>query len=144
MRDVGRMPERALRRLLSAHHARADDLPALVMKIAPQLGAAAVLIYVVDYGQSVLVRLTEPGQPDAVPVSIEGTMAGRAFTTVSPQVGEGRLWLPLLNSTERLGVLEIVSDTASTDMLIEAAADFTALVAETVVTHGMQSDVIER
>src|SRR5215216_1888049 len=131
------MPERALRRLLLANHARAEDLPALVMKTAPLLGATAELIHIVDYRQSVLVRLTEPGEAAADPVPIEGTMAGRAFTTVSPQQGDGRLWLPLLNSTARLGVLEIVADTASTDTLIEAAADFTALVAETVVTHGM-------
>ena len=103
------VPERALRRLLSAHHARADELPALVMKVAPRLGATAVLIHVVDYRQSVLVRLTEPGEANVEPVPIEGTLAGRAFTTVSAQQGDGRLWLPLLNSTERLGVLEVVT-----------------------------------
>lgn len=138
------MPERALRRLLSAHHARADELPALVMKVAPQLGATAVLIHVVDYRQSVLVRLTEPGEASVEPVPIEGTMAGRAFTTVSAQLGDGRLWLPLLNSTERLGVLEIVTDGPPTDAVAEAANDFAALIAEMVVTHGMHSDVIER
>ena len=138
------MPDRALRRLLSAHHARADELPALVMKVAPELGATAVLIHVVDYRQSVLVRLTEPGEASREPVPIAGTMAGRAFTSVSAQVGDGRLWLPLLNSTERLGVLEVVTGTPPTDALVETATDFAALIAETVVTHGMHSDVIER
>ncbi|MEU8615518.1 serine/threonine-protein phosphatase, partial [Actinoplanes sp. NPDC048791] len=42
----------SLRHLLQeAHHARPQDLPEMAMRVAPQVGADAVVIYVVDHQQ---------------------------------------------------------------------------------------------
>lgn len=68
--------------------------------------------YLVDEEQWHLRPLAEQGKEPAGPLGVEGTLAGRAFTTVDTQrVGGGaggRLWVPLVDGTERLGVVEIV------------------------------------
>lgn len=68
-------------------------------------------VYLADYAQRRLVAL--PGDSRARPAAIEidGTIAGRAYRTLMPAVSsdelEARVWLPLLNGMERLGVVEI-------------------------------------
>jgi hypothetical protein len=66
------------------------------------------LIYLADYGQATLLPLGGPGVPERQGLPIEGTMAGRAFRRVevvtSASNNSHRLWVPLLDGVERLGV----------------------------------------
>jgi hypothetical protein len=67
--------------------------------------------YLVDQEQR---ALHAARKPELSPLPIDGTVAGRAFTVVEPTPsGPGRLWLPLLDDTERLGVLEVVAEPPS-------------------------------
>ncbi|WP_219465154.1 PP2C family protein-serine/threonine phosphatase [Nonomuraea rhizosphaerae] len=112
--------------LLSAsHQAAIEDVPGLVAEHAGPVGFTQILIYVVDLQQRFLVPLPDQrdtaGEP-LLPLRIDSTLAGRAYRDVEvvqgklpvedgPQPpGEGerrRLWAPLLDGTERVGVMAV-------------------------------------
>jgi sigma-B regulation protein RsbU (phosphoserine phosphatase) len=101
----------AIARLLHAGHvASGSDLPALANSVMKPLGVH-VVIHLADLEQRALRALvTSPGRANP-PMPIEGSLAGRAFMMVVPTTSHeppGRLWLPLVDGTERLGVLEIL------------------------------------
>lgn len=92
-----------------AHLATPGQLGEALLEAARELGWTA-LMYVADHEQESLVPVPVSGVPPAVPHSIEGTVAGRCFRAVEPVpslTDEQTVWLPLIDGTERLGVLEI-------------------------------------
>ncbi|WP_043636567.1 PP2C family protein-serine/threonine phosphatase [Nonomuraea candida] len=109
--------ERALSGLLQALHLTAmEGVPPAVARCSRTAGFSHVLIYVTDLQQQLLVPLPGQHAADGGPLEtlrIEGTVPGRAFRMVEivrtrpgPAEGGGtRLWLPLLDGTERIGVL---------------------------------------
>jgi serine phosphatase RsbU (regulator of sigma subunit) len=90
-----------------------DQVAALV---ARHVGTTAseVVLYLADYAQRVLVPLTGDGVPAREPLQIDATLGGRAFRDVAildVDTPDGhRLWLPLLDGTSRLGVMEVTVD----------------------------------
>ncbi|MBI5090468.1 MAG: serine/threonine-protein phosphatase [Actinobacteria bacterium] len=65
-------------------------------------------MYVVDYEQRLLVGLG-PNDVGAT-LSVDGSLAGRAFRHIEPVAVRGahdRLWLPIIDGVERLGVLDV-------------------------------------
>jgi hypothetical protein len=140
----------ALGRLLrQSHHARPDDLPQMAMRAAPLVGATAMIIYLVDHRQRELLPLLAGDAPPREPFMIDGTLAGRAFSTVSACVSDSgtgpvRLWVPLINGAERLGILEVVLAGPADEPVVEDCATVAALLAELVVTRDLYSDTIER
>jgi hypothetical protein len=138
------------RQLLSqSHRARPEDLPEMAMRAAVALGVDALVIYLVDHEQRVLVPLPGGSAPDRLPIGVDGTLPGRAFALVTPITGTGeeggvRLWLPLLDGAERLGVVEVVRSEAPGEELLGDCMAVTSLLAELVVTRGLYSDTIER
>jgi Stage II sporulation protein E (SpoIIE) len=95
--------------LVGTHLAPPDRLPALAAAASRMLGVG-VSMYLVDYDQLRLVPAVAPGEP----LSVEGTVAGRAFQVLqavdSEVEGQPRLWIPLLDGAERLGVLDVTFD----------------------------------
>jgi sigma-B regulation protein RsbU (phosphoserine phosphatase) len=95
--------------------AQPDELAGVVDAALAPLGLR-VRMYLADQEQRLLRPVPRPGEPPAEPLPIESTVAGRAFATVraigppaadtGPGGPAGRLWMPLLDGTERLGVLE--------------------------------------
>jgi hypothetical protein len=136
-----------LRSLLRASHLLApDDLAATVAAHARSMGARETVIYLADYEQATLVPLPGAGVPERQELAIEATLAGRAFRRVeivasSATAGSHRLWLPLLDGVERLGVVELVlSGEPDTDLQEDFRA-LISLVAELVVVHSAYGDV---
>jgi len=126
--------------LQRARFAQPDELAVAVAVAAAPLGLD-VWMYLVDQEQRVLRPVPSPPAELPPPLAVESTIAGRAFMTVRPLPstvdGRGRLWLPLLDGTERLGVLEcIVRDGASVhDADLVAGCDlFGQLVGHLVAT----------
>jgi hypothetical protein len=89
------------------------------------------------------------------PLVIDSTVAGRAFqhvevTTHGSAAGGGtRVWMPLLDGTERLGVLGVtVSDRAAADvgpgLLGVRLRRFASIVAELLVSKTLYGDTIVR
>ncbi|MFD7445453.1 PP2C family protein-serine/threonine phosphatase [Streptomyces sp. NPDC059909] len=112
-------PERTARMLggllEAAHLAGIEELPGLIAEYAALAGLEDVRLYVVDLRQELLRELTGRG-PDAGDGgdehSVDGTLAGAAFretrTIASSHLTDGgrrRYWAPVLDGTQRLGVL---------------------------------------
>jgi len=95
--------------LEGARGAPPDRLPALVAHAGLALGVDATL-YLVDYEQTLLAPVTAAGVPCGAPIGVDTTLPGRAFRDVrviaTDADGEPRLWVPVLDGEERLGVLE--------------------------------------
>jgi hypothetical protein len=139
----------ALRRLLAgSHQARPEDLPGLAMAAADLLDVPEMVIYLADYGQVTLVPLPGAGAPPREVVSIDSTLPGRAYALIEvyeTSTGTGhRLWLPLLNGTERLGVLEVCTAGAPSPQLRADCLAVASLLAELVMTRRAYGDIVER
>lgn len=150
--------EQAIDHLLtSAHLAGAHDLPRLLAESAAILGAADALAYLADLQQSTLMPFVDGGGPgtdlSVEPLGIDATIAGRAYQTVDVMTqpnedGSTRVWLPLINGTERMGVLAVSLDDpqpADLDGILGVRLRRLAgLFAELVVTKTAYSDTIVR
>jgi serine phosphatase RsbU (regulator of sigma subunit) len=140
----------ALRSLLHGSHLLApDDLAATVAVQARMLGARETVLYLADYEQATLLPLPGTGVPERQELPIEGTMAGRAFRRVqvvssAAASNSCRLWMPLLNGVERLGVAELVLPAAPAGDQLDELRAFVSLVAELIVVNDAYSDVFSR
>jgi hypothetical protein len=119
-------------------------LGSTVMAAAPQLDAAEIVVYLVDYAQTRLTPLDGPGVPHRDALPIDGTLAGRAYAAM--QVCETsaevppRIWLPLLDGAQRLGVVEVVPGDHADRATFAAVA---ALLGQLVSTRRWYGDAIE-
>ncbi|AGZ43124.1 PP2C family protein-serine/threonine phosphatase [Actinoplanes friuliensis] len=98
---------RALSSVLERSHLWLPEelAPAVAAAVAP-LGIRPA-IYVVDDEQRALRPVPADDRPAGGPLSLEGTVAGRAFRTVRTQPGgTASWWVPIVNGTDRLGVIE--------------------------------------
>lgn len=99
--------------LLGATHLTGpSDLVPVLASVATPLGVDDLAVYLADYEQVTLVPVPGGAAGRAV-LRVEATIAGRAFTTMdvvqvdAGSEGRRRLWLPLLDGTDRLGVVEL-------------------------------------
>ena len=137
--------------LAGAHLAVPDDLPTLLMEHGSGLYASEVVLYLVDYDQLVLVPVQAAEASPRDELAIEGTVAGRCFRSLDIQssaTGEKgqRVWVPVIDGTERLGVLEfaLAIDTPEVDeRFTDRLRAFAGLVAELVVTKNAYGDFLE-
>jgi serine phosphatase RsbU (regulator of sigma subunit) len=139
MRDPG---AELLGHLLQASHALApDELVAAVARAGQAVDAEDVAIFLVDYEQTLLVPL--PHSTDRAPLAIDTTLAGRAFAAVAAQEADTaagrRLWLPLLDGAERLGVLGLTLPRVD-NPLRRQCTWLATLVAELIVSKNQYTD----
>jgi stage II sporulation SpoE-like protein len=93
--------------LASSHLTQADELAPTVDAALTRLGMSAT-VYLVDHEQITLRALPVPGRATPEPIPVDGSLPGRAFALVKPEPdteSPDLLWTPLLNGTERLGVI---------------------------------------
>ena len=148
--------ERAVDELLTASHLLAQhQLPDLLARHGRQLGVQRTLLHLADLQQEVLVPFVGPigpGVDEAVgSLRVEGTVAGRAYQhaqvlTQDLPGGQQRIWLPLLDGSERLGVMSVVTDVqaARDPELLGRLRTFAGLAAELLMTKTMYGDTIVR
>jgi hypothetical protein len=146
---VGVMFQEVLRR---AHLSAPEDLGRVMAEEARRIGVDSLVVYVVDYEQRALVPVPAPDLKDGAPLSIQGTVAGRSFATtqildVENDAGTGRrLWIPLLDGTERIGVLRLTvggSDRVP-ESLVAACERYAHFIALMVVSKSAYTDFFER
>ncbi|WP_218004580.1 PP2C family protein-serine/threonine phosphatase [Microtetraspora niveoalba] len=161
--------ERMLGGLVHASHlVSLENVPALVAEHAALWGLSETTIYIADLQQLSLVPLpgqrSESGEPPA-PIRIDATLAGRAYRNVEivrvgaathpsageaaePPVEEGplRLWVPLLDGTERLGVIAVTvaEPTPATGWRIRYLASLLAFILESKRAVSDSYAVLER
>jgi hypothetical protein len=131
--------------LRRTHLSTPSDIPDVVADQARAIGARDVAIYLVDRDLSALVPAS-----GGAPLSVSGTVAGRAFADTrilraqGDAPGEQRLWLPLLDGTDRVGVLGMsFEDSALSDRIVTTCERYAHLVAILVVTKGAYGDAFE-
>ena len=112
----------ALARLLADDRlAQNDELAGLVNAAVAHLGLE-VTIYAVDQHQRTLRAVPRPGLDLPVPLGVDTTTAGQAYMHVravpvpAADGRPGRMWMPLLDGNERLGILEIVARDPAVDL----------------------------
>jgi hypothetical protein len=144
---AGTMLLEVLRRThLSATH----DVSTVVAEEARAIGISALVLYLVDYEQTMLVPVPGPDTGDREPMSVQGTIGGRSYAASSildTQVDEGRrVWLPLLDGTERMGVMEMTFRGTEDELSAHALAvveRYAHFVAGVIVTKDAYSDVFK-
>jgi serine phosphatase RsbU (regulator of sigma subunit) len=130
-----------LARLLDQAHdlAPSDLVPAVARELEP-LGFTAVVVYVANHEQRALVPL--PPFDELESLGIDSTLAGRVYQRAELAVagpGADRLWLPIRDGVDRLGVLQLDHPTFD-DELVAACKDLAALVAQLLVSKNQLTD----
>lgn len=99
--------------LRGAYRAAPDAIPRILDAAGEALGVRVVL-YLVDYALVELVPFPGAHGAGRAPLGLESTMPGRAFRTMTTQSaindGQARMWVPVLDGLERLGVLDVLVD----------------------------------
>ncbi|MGX7827341.1 PP2C family protein-serine/threonine phosphatase [Actinokineospora sp. 24-640] len=128
--------------ICGAHLSTAERLVALVNSACERVGMSSV-IYLADMGQHSL-RPVEAGREDLV---VDGTMAGRAFRFTEIVPAEGVLWMPMVDGTDRVGVLrlELPADADPHDPTLRARCwTLAGLVGHVVVAKKPYGDLFHR
>lgn len=145
--NVAEMLQELLRR---THLSGPPDLATVVSEEARRIGADPVVLYVLDLEQSYLVPVPGAAAREVVPV--RGTVAGRALTSTAVldlerEGGGRRLWLPLLDGTDRLGVMEAVFPHRSERLpepLVAACERYAHLTATLLAAKDLYGDHFKR
>ncbi|WP_340384044.1 PP2C family protein-serine/threonine phosphatase [Streptomyces sp. SS7] len=106
-------------------------------------------VHLADVQEEQLVPLPGAGEDPDRPggaLAIEGTVAGRAYRTMTPQLSRRRppaAWLPLVDGIARIGVLHVTADEL-TPALLDDARQLAAVTALALVSKSGFSDLISR
>ncbi len=100
--------------LKRSHLSRTSDVATVVVEeVQRALGASETVVYLVNHEHTALVPLPSPSSPPRVAQEIDGTPAGTAFslTRIIDETGSApgrrKTFVPLIDGTDRLGVLEL-------------------------------------
>jgi hypothetical protein len=135
-------------RLLDTTIERAHEMPPhliapLVAEVIAAIGGRHVAVLLPDYDQLTLVSLPGQGLVVEQPEPIEDSAAGGAFLgdalVEQPVQGGVRLLVPMLDGTDRVGVLAFTGDSPSEDDR-RLARRFAGLLADVLITKGMYTD----
>ncbi len=146
---VGVMFQEVLRR---SHLSAPEALGRVMAEEARRIGVESLVVYVVDYEQRALVPVPAPDVEDSGPLPIQGTVAGRSFAMtkvldVESDAGTGRrLWIPLLDGTERIGVVRLTVGGGDRvpEPLVAACERYAHFIALMVVSKSAYTDFFER
>ena len=131
---------------LRAARTAPESIPDIVWRIAQPLSATDVVVYLVDFAQTTLEPMpdhaTHADAPKQEPVV--GSMAGRAFTDAACTWAERpdgvRVWVPIIEGSDRTGVLALTIR-ESTDDILEACEELGLLVGYLIATLARTTDL---
>jgi Stage II sporulation protein E (SpoIIE) len=136
--------------LTAAGSAPPERLPDLTAMAARALGVETVL-YVIDHEHAHLVCLPAPEDPADSSLGLDRTIAGRSFRSVqilsSDRESRPRLWVPVIDGADRLGVLEVhLADPADLyDPALRQQCQWLAtLLGHLLASMGVYGDLLER
>jgi serine phosphatase RsbU (regulator of sigma subunit) len=146
---AGELLQEILRR---THLSSAPDLASVVAEEARLIGVDPLKIYLLDHEQKHLIPVPSPGTQDRETLPIQGTVAGRAFASTSmlqleDDDGGRRLWLPLIDGTERLGVVEMSFGgrrEALAEAMVALCERLSHLIATLLTNKDLYSDYFKR
>jgi serine phosphatase RsbU (regulator of sigma subunit) len=124
--------------LREAHLVGPHQVAGLLRRHAAALGLTDTVVYLSDLQQLVLIPLVEPAGPgldrQLGALGVDSTVAGRCYQNVEmvvqqPTMEGVRVWMPLLDGAERLGVLGVTT---------------TAVAAEVILSRTLYGDTLVR
>ncbi len=133
--------------LRTGHRLAPDDVAPSVARHLADLGMADAEFYLVDLSQRLLVPIVYPGGPPAETLEIDTTTPGAVFR--SQQVRDERsssgdavrLWVPLMDGADRVGVLG-VTVAAVDQVTIDRALHIASITAGLVVSKSAFGDTL--
>jgi hypothetical protein len=121
-----------------AHKLAPDDVASTVAGYLSSLGMHDAGLYLVDLDQRLLVPVT-----GGEPLDIDATLPGNAFRTQQlrqePSGADIRLWLPMMDGADRVGVLGVTVAEAG-DLTVERAMHMASITASLVVSKSAFGD----
>lgn len=129
--------------------AQPDQLPERINAALRVLGFD-VTIYLVDHEQKLLHPLPERGKPTPDPLPVDASLPGRVFRLVQTARSGGtdgphRLWVPMVDGSERLGAVEILlHDIEPTDEVTEHCQTLAALLGHLVASKFPYGDLLHQ
>jgi serine phosphatase RsbU (regulator of sigma subunit) len=132
--------------LRAAYGADPGAVPDVVAKVASSFGATDVVAYLVDFGQQTLGPLPSRATHADLPQSedVTTTMAGRAFlgagTAVADRDGTQRVWVPIIEGSDRTGVLAVTVPEATSEV-IAACEELGLFAGYLIATHARSTDL---
>jgi hypothetical protein len=129
----------------SGHRLAPDELASTVARHLVELGMDDVAIYLVDLAQRLLVPLGPAGSTSPEHLEIDATLPGQAFRIQqimqepAPAGAGTRLWVPLLDGADRLGVLRVTVAQAD-ERTTQRAMHMASITAHLVVAKSAFGD----
>ena len=121
-------------------------MPEVVLRLATELGATDVTIYLVDFAQTTLEPLPDRRTHSELPKAedVATTMAGRAFaggvpTHVARPDGV-RIWAPIIEGSDRTGVLAVTVPDAS-DEVVRGCCELGLFAGYLIATQARGTDL---
>ncbi|CAM5316425.1 Stage II sporulation protein E OS=Streptomyces canus OX=58343 GN=AQI96_10420 PE=4 SV=1 [Streptomyces canus] len=137
--------------LRDSHLSAFEELPALVAHHADEAGLRRACIYVADIQELVLREATGQGLDAGAggrELRVDATLPGRVFRDAqsysAPVDGRIQHWLPVLDGTERLGVLHLETDDGPDEATRAAMEGLASLVGLLLVSKRHHSDSYAR
>jgi serine phosphatase RsbU (regulator of sigma subunit) len=132
--------------LRASHTLPPDRVIDLLRQAGSAIGAIGVSMWLIDYGQSLLKPFLD--RPEDVASSdgtmaVSGTTAGRAFARCEPIESDRPVphrWVPILDGTERLGVLRFEFIAPLTEHQRRSSDALTSLAGELLVSKREHTD----
>ena len=147
--DIEAAPDVLAAALQTAHMLPPDRLIDLLRVAGAAIGAVDVSMWLIDYGQSLLkptVDGTESHESLDGTLSVSGTTAGRVFArgeSIESERPTPHRWVPLLDGTERLGVLKFEFPAALTTDQRRSIDGLASLAGELLVCKRPHTDRYE-
>ncbi|HET7486728.1 MAG TPA: PP2C family protein-serine/threonine phosphatase [Acidimicrobiales bacterium] len=128
-----------------AHQAEPYECGAVTAEAVELLGLRDGQLFLTDLPQRLLVRVAPSGEA-AETLPIEGTIAGRAFTTNTIAAAHDedthRLWVPVVDGADRLGVIGLTAGDTDDEDLRSACASLAHLIASLVLSKSLTGDAL--
>jgi serine phosphatase RsbU (regulator of sigma subunit) len=109
--------------LTAARDADPESVPDIVASVAAVIDATDLVVYLVDFAQATLEPMPNRSTHADIAQSeaVASTMAGRAFLDRRPvtadRAGHLRVWVPIIEGSDRTGVLALTVADGSSDIL---------------------------
>ncbi len=132
-----------------AHRLAPDDVVPTVARHLASLGMGDAAFYLVDLAQRLLLPLTALGEPPGDALDIDATLPGTVLRTQqvrqepSPDGTGVRLWLPMMDGADRIGVLGVTVAEAD-DLTVQRGLHMASLTAGLVVSKSAFGDNLVR
>ena len=133
--------------LEASHLLPPDRLDALGRRAAQAVGAEDLSMWLIDYGHAWLMPQIDPARPllagQAEALAVATTAPGRVFARAAPMESDEpkpHRWVPLLDGTERLGVLRFDFPQALSEAQRHACDAIASLVGQLLVSKRAHTD----